>query len=60
LPQWALVASNPFLGCLLGQLGDAAKAHLTLHQALDLTTLRGPQLEKRVAAALVPATQPEA
>jgi protein required for attachment to host cells len=49
MPGWVLLASNPFLGRVLAALGDAARLRLTRHAAADLTTLRGPDLEKRVA-----------
>jgi protein required for attachment to host cells len=47
-----IVASNPFLGELRTQLGAAARRLVSASVALDLTSLRGGDLEERVARAL--------
>jgi protein required for attachment to host cells len=54
LQGWALVASNPFLGRLLGVLDESARALLREHAERDLTAYSGRDLERRIAALLAP------
>ena len=51
-PRLAVLASNPFLGDLNKELGDATRKLLQAAVALDLTTFDGAELEHRVAEAL--------
>jgi protein required for attachment to host cells len=51
-PSVALIASNPFLGELKAQLGDAATRVLVATEATDLTACDMRQLAQRVAALL--------
>ena len=48
----ALLASNPFLGVLRAQLGASSSRLLQAAVALDLTTIEGTELERRIAKAL--------
>lgn len=52
MPGLVLMASNPFLGVLRGQLGAATTAKLRGSVALDLVRYEGPELERRVGEAL--------
>lgn len=54
LHRWTLVASNPFLGRLLGVLDASARALLREHAERDLTAFSGRDLERRIAALLEP------
>lgn len=54
LPPWALLASSPFLGQLLGALGPAARAQLVMHDDHDLSALTLPVLEPRLRVLLPP------
>lgn len=47
-----LIASNPFLGELRGQLGDATQRTLKAAIAHDFTSYEGAELEQRVSQAL--------
>ncbi|MGM9488252.1 host attachment protein [Ideonella sp. YS5] len=48
----ALIASDPFLGDLRAQLGEASRHCMLTSQAVDLTETSGRELEQRVTAAL--------
>ena len=51
-PAVALIASNPFLGELRAQLGDAATKAIVATEAVDLTACDMRQLAQRAAALL--------
>jgi protein required for attachment to host cells len=48
----ALIASDPFLGDLRANLGDASRRCMIISQAVDLTHVGGPELETRVTTAM--------
>ncbi|HEX5687388.1 MAG TPA: host attachment protein [Ideonella sp.] len=48
----ALIASNPFLGELRAQLGDASRRCVVVSQVHDLTELSGRELEERITSAM--------
>lgn len=52
LPGLVLLASNPFLGELKAELGDAARRQLKHSVPIDLTLYRDGELEQRVTRAL--------
>lgn len=52
MPEWTLLASNPFLGELKAALGQAAQRLLQTSLALDLSACQGRELELRVHEAL--------
>ena len=57
-PRLAVLASNPFLGELNGELGAATRKILQAAVPLDLTAYDGAELEHRVAEALQEAGVP--
>ncbi len=57
-PRLSILASNPFLGELKAQLGDATKRLLQAAVALDLTSFEDGELEERVTQALSAAGVP--
>ncbi|MDO9094248.1 MAG: host attachment protein [Rubrivivax sp.] len=52
MPGWVLLASNPFLGELKAELGDAGKRLLKHSVPVDLTTYQHAELEQRVTRAI--------
>jgi len=56
MPGLVLLASNPFLGQLKAELGDAARRLLKHSAAVDLTSYQHAELEQRVTRAIGSAT----
>lgn len=52
MPGLVLLASNPFLGALQAELGDAARRLLKRSVPVDLTTFQHAELEQRVTQAV--------